>query len=307
MPRKDLGVSTWARRFEAHTWVLLFIIYGGWLALTFCWQRLPWWLGVPAGAWVCAWHASLQHELIHGHPTRRERVNAALGWPPLNLWLPYRLYREQHLRHHRDAHLTDPFEDPESTYMSAADWARAGRTRRWLHGACNTLAGRVVLGPPRAVVAFWLAQARAPLRNHRWRIWLGHAAGVALVLGWVCDVCGISFLTYVACFIYPGMALIMVRSLAEHRAAARPEDRTAVVERAGILGLLYLHNNLHVLHHECPSIPWFELPSAWVRARPGLLATRGGPVYRGYGEVAARYAWRLHHPGPHPVGQGAGD
>lgn len=298
--REQLGLAAWARRIEAPTWILVVTIYSCWLALTFCWQTVPFWLGVPAAAWLCAWHASLQHELIHGHPTRSERLNAALGWPPLNLWLPYRLYREQHLRHHRDAHLTDPFEDPESTYMSAAAWSRAGTAGRWLHGACNTLAGRVLLGPPRAVASFWLAQVPEMRRGRRWLIWGRHAGGVGLVLGWVCGVCGISFLTYVACFVYPGMALIMVRSLAEHRAAVLPEDRTAVVERAGVLGPLFLYNNLHVLHHECPAIPWFELPAAWARARTRLLATRRGPVFRGYWEVAALYAWRPHHPGPHP-------
>jgi len=295
--RKSWGEVT--RRYEAPTWMLIFIIYGGWLALTLCWQVLPLWVVFPAGAWLSAWHMSLQHELIHGHPTRRQRVNDALAWPPLNLWLPYPIYRESHLRHHRAAFLTDPLEDPESTYMSSADWARAGAWRRWLHGALNTLAGRLLLGPPCAVVRFYRQQAQSPAPRP---VWLGHAAGTCLVLLWVCGVCRIDPLAYLACFVYPGTALTMIRALAEHRAAARPEDRTSVVEPGGPLGLLFLYNNLHILHHEHPSIPWYDMQARWRLARSQLLAARHGPVYRGYWEVAARHGLRKLHPGPHPEG-----
>ena len=291
----------WAERVEAPTWGLIAVIYGGWLALTFWWTSLPLWVAAPAGAWLCAWHMSLQHELMHGHPTRNDRVNGALAWPPLNLWLPYALYRDSHLRHHRAAHLTDPLEDPESTYMSAAAWAAAGPVRRGLHGICNTLMGRVAVGPACTMARFWAGQWRWARYAAARRVWLGHAVGVALVLAWVCGVCRIDPLLYIVCFVYPGTALIMVRSLAEHRAAPRPEDRTAVVENAGVLGVLFLNNNLHVLHHERPGIPWYALPAQWRLARAELLAGRSGPLYRGYAEVARRYAVRPQHPGPHPA------
>jgi fatty acid desaturase len=299
------ALALWAK-YEVPTWLLIVTIYGCWVALTLWWHALPFWLVAPAGAWLCAWHMSLQHELMHGHPTRSAAINAMLGWPPLNCWLPYAIYRESHLRHHRDEHLTDPLEDPESTYMSGAAWDGAGRVGRWLHGACNTLAGRLLLGPAMSIGRFWVSQLRrahgAPSRG----VWLRHAVGVALVLGWVQGVCGIGVFGYMACFIYPGTALTMLRSLAEHRAAELPEDRTAVVEHGGLLGLLFLNNNLHVLHHAQPSLPWYALPAHWRQAKRGLLNTRRGPVYRDYLEVARRYALRPQHPGPHPAaGKGA--
>ena len=295
-------IRDWARLREAPTWALVFTIYGGWLGLTLAWHALPFWALLPLGAWICAWHMSLQHELIHGHPTRSERINGALAAPPLNLWLPFALYREAHLRHHRAEHLTDPLEDPESTYMTVDAWAKAGRVQRLVHGICNTAVGRVVLGPARTISAFWLRQASLVNRGHApWRAWLVHAAGASLVLVWVCGVCHISIVAYAACFIYPGTALIMIRSLAEHRAADRPRDRTAIVERAGLLGLLFLNNNLHVLHHERPHVAWYALPAEWRLARAGLLETWHGPLYNGYREVAQRFALTRHHSGPHPA------
>ena len=93
----------------------------------------------------------------------------------------------------------------------------------------------------------------------------------------------------------------MLRSLAEHRAAPRPEDRSAVVEHAPVLGLLYLHNNLHALHHAHPQIPWYALPGHWRRTRGRLLEGSAAPLYRGYADVVMRYALRPHHPGPLPT------
>jgi fatty acid desaturase len=290
------------RRFEAPTLGLATLIYGGWLLLTFWWRSLPIWVAAPLGAWLCAWQMSLQHEVIHGHPTPYRRLNDLIGAPPLNLWLPYAIYKDSHMRHHRDADLTDPLEDPESTYMTAHAWARAGRLRRGLHLACNTLLGRLLLGPARAAAHLWLRQARGVWPNGAaWSVWLGHGLGVALVLAWVCGVCHISLFTYAAWVVYPAAALSMIRSLAEHQAAPAHHDRTAVVENAGLLGVLFLNNNLHVLHHERPSLPWYALPAAWRETRGNLLTARRGPVYRGYIQVATLYALRPHHPGPHPV------
>jgi fatty acid desaturase len=285
---------------EAPTWALVCVIYGGWLVVTYWWRALPVWVVAPAGAWLCAWHMSLQHELMHGHPTRSERINGALAWPPLNLWLPYAVYRESHLRHHCDETLTDPLDDPESTYMAPGDWAGAGPARRWLHGACNTGAGRLLLGPAVSIGQFWRSQWRRRRDPGAWLLWLSHAAAVSVVLAWVCLVCRIGFFAYVACCVYPGTALIMFRSLVEHRAAPRPEDRTAVVEQGGLLGLLYLFNNLHVLHHARPGIPWYALPGRWRAERQALMGRYGGPVYRGYGEVVRRFALRPQHAGPYP-------
>jgi hypothetical protein len=68
------------------------LIYNGWLAMTYFHAHLPIWLVVPMGSWLIAWHSSLQHELLHGHPTRWQSANRAIGFFPLSLWLPYVVY-----------------------------------------------------------------------------------------------------------------------------------------------------------------------------------------------------------------------
>lgn len=73
-----------------------------------------------------------------------------------------------------------------------------------------------------------------------------------------------------------------------------------MVEKAPLLGLLFLNNNLHVVHHRWPGEPWYRLPRLYRAGREEVLA-QGGPVYAGYGGVAARYLLRPHDRLIHPV------
>ncbi len=278
--------STWP------TWVVAVCIYGGWLAATWFQRALPWPVLMVAGGWITAWQMSLQHEVIHGRPSRRGWVNDLLGLPPLSLFLPYAIYSESHLAHHASPDLTHPHHDPESFY-GAGD----GPVSAMLAQAGNTLAGRLALGPG-SMVAATLAQGwRDVVRGEpgRRRIWAAHAAGVAAVLGWVWLVCGLPVWTYVGCFVWPGLMLSLIRSFAEHRDDAVEAHRTAAVENAPLFGLLFLHNNLHVVHHMRPDLPWYELPRVWRAERARLLRLNGHHVYDGYREVFARYLLTAHH------------
>jgi fatty acid desaturase len=49
-----------------------------------------------------ALHSSLQHEALHGHPTRSAAVNELLVALPLGVFYPYRRFRQMHLGHHND-------------------------------------------------------------------------------------------------------------------------------------------------------------------------------------------------------------
>lgn len=278
------------------------VIYGLWAATTFFHDRLPWPLLAFVGGWVTAWQGSLQHEIIHGHPTRSQRVNTIIGFAPLSLWLPFELYRRSHLAHHATEHLTDPTHDPEARYLPAsASWLR-----RTVAASQASLLGRLILGPFIEIAVFWAGEARRMLRGDlaRLGLWAGHGLAVALVVGWLVWICQMPLGLYLACFVYPGAALSLLRSYAEHRADQAPGHRVAVVERAPILGLLFLYNNLHAAHHDRPGAPWHQLPTLYARDRQRLLSANGGLVYDGYGEVARRFLLAPHDSPIHPSAKG---
>lgn len=290
------------RGWEPPTLALTAVIYGGWLALTWFWTDLPLLLTLPLGAWLLAWHGSLQHEIIHGHPTPHRRLNRALGEPPLGLWLPFAVYRRLHLRHHREPFLTDPIEDPESAYVTGLLWERLGWLGRTLQHANQTLLGRLIIGPFLSLTALWggaLSRIRAGDRELAY-VWLRHLAGSGLVLAWLGWVCGVPLWLYALGCIVPSIALTRLRAFAEHRFADEAAERTAVVESGGPLGLLFLHNNLHVVHHLWPNVPWYQIPTLYRQDRARFLQRNGGLVYRGYRDVARRFLLRPHDAPVHP-------
>ncbi len=290
---------------EWPTLALAAAIYAGWLALTWFHAALPLWLLAPLGAWTVAWHSSLQHENLHGHPTRWRLVNGALAYAPLALWLPYERYRDTHLTHHRDENLTDPIADPESRYVSEAGWARLGRAGRALVQAQATLLGRLVIGPFWVIAAFVRSEFAAILAgNFRLaRIWALHGVGVAAVVAWLELACKFRAFDYALLFAWPGTALMLIRSFAEHRAVPEIARRTAIVEGAGIFALLYLNNTLHAAHHAEPGLAWYRLPRHYRANRAAILAANGGFVYRGYWEMVRRYFVKPHDRVVHPLGR----
>ncbi len=286
---------------EHRTLCLAAVIYGGWIAVTLLHRRIPPPLLFLLGGWLMAWQGSFQHETIHGHPTPWPRVNAILGGAPLSLWLPYACYRKSHLAHHASEDLTAPGADPESRYLEDAS-GKGGAIRRMLAICTSTLLGRLILGPLLEIGQFLCAEAAGLLRGDRERrsIWIGHLMQVAVVVAWLKLVCGMSLVVYALAFIYPGAALALLRSFAEHRAAPDPAHRIAVVERAPILGLLFLNNNLHAVHHQRPGASWWELPQLYRQQRAAILSDNGGLVYDGYAEVFRRYALSPHDRVTHP-------
>lgn len=280
---------------EAPTWSVMILIYGGWLVLTWFYEALPWWVTIPAGGWLIAWHGSFQHEAVHGHPTANERLNTALASPPLGLWLPYPVYRNSHRAHHRAETLADPVTDPESFYVPDARWQRFGAIRRALLTANNTVAGRLLVGPWITVASFLGQECGALLAgdtSHA-RIWAFHFLFCALILFWVSGICGISIPEYVLGFVWPGLSLTLLRSFTEHRPAPDQNRRSAIVEAGPLLSLLYLNNNLHLVHHDRPALPWHALPAVYRAERDALLGRNGGFRFSGgYAEIIRRYGFR---------------
>lgn len=287
-------------RGEWPTWLLMLTIYGGWLATLSLWPLLGASFGTLLMVWWCAWYMSLQHELIHGHPTPWPWLNRVFGYAPLAVWYPYEIYRESHLRHHNDFDLTMPALDAESTYVSPAEWAASGRLMRGLRWLNKTFWGRMLVGPALSITSTWGGAARKLARGD-WRdagVWLRHLLMLAALLWWVETAFGVSALWYVLAISYPAQSLAMIRSYYEHRPAEDHKQRIVLNDAGWVFRVLYLNNNLHLVHHDLPSLPWYLLPRVYRARRAAYNARSGGFQIDGYGELMRRYGF---HPIDAPV------
>lgn len=295
-----------AASWEWPTLLVAFVIYGGWLLVTWRHASLAWPVRALVGGWLLAWQGSLQHEVIHGHPTPVRRLNTLIGSVPLSLWLPFERYRTSHLDHHATERVTEPGSDPESRYSRPGRGLPGvlARVCGWLQA---TLLGRMVFGPFIDLGRFIWAEGSAESRRDALRVWAPHLIGVLALVCWLKLVCGMSLADYALTFVYPGAALTLIRSYAEHRSDPVPDRRVAVVERAPLMGLLFLNNNLHAVHHRHPGLSWYRLPDIYRRDRDAVLRANGGLVYAGYGEVFARYLLRPHDLPVHPHYRAGGE
>ncbi len=290
---------------ELPTLFLLLVVYGGWLTITVAYGRWPLVIVAPIATLLITLHSSLQHEIVHGHPTRWNSVNRLFGMVPLSLWLPYERYRQTHLAHHVNRRLTDPLDDPESYYWTPEHWARLSPLTRVLLQVQQTLAGRLTVGPFWSIGKFLRAEWRAVVRNkHCARaIWLQHLLWCVPVIAWLQLVCAMPLWIYLLAMVIPAHAIQLIRSFAEHRARPAARERIAIVEDSWILGPLFLFNNLHSLHHETPRIPWYNYNARYRLIRDRLVAENGGLVYHTYFDVARRYLFRRHDALLHPTGR----
>ncbi|WP_410009682.1 fatty acid desaturase [Pantoea agglomerans] len=282
---------SWLWRSELPTWLLIGVIYGGWFSVMLNAQMLG---QLPATLLLIVftgWYMSLQHELIHGHPTRWPRVNQLFGTLPLAVWYPYGLYRDSHLAHHRNHTLTEPDEDPETYYLSPARWAKLRRWQQQLIHLRNTFLGRLLLGPLLDVAATFGGMWHALRRGDRPAIamWLLHGTLLAIMFFWMARQ-GFSPLWYLLAVSYPALALTKVRSFYEHRAADDPLARSVNNEAAWPWRMLFLNLNYHSVHHDLPGVPWYGLRRLYLRDREHYYQRNHGFRVAGY-RVWLRQFW----------------
>lgn len=295
-----------ARRFwalEGPTWLVALGVYGGWFLLIWYHRSIPWWVEMPVGAYLIAWHFSLQHETIHGFRDVPAWFRYAIAFPPLGLWFPYALYRKSHSIHHRNTYLTVPGQDTEAYYVSQAEWRDAGRLKRAILLFNQTLFGRLAIGPLlrlAKMVERETGRVRRGDRSHL-REWAIHVPAVGALFWFISGVCGMPWWHYVLIIAYPGFSLGLLRAFIEHRAGPRPGERVASVESNTLFGLLFLYNNLHVAHHLKPTMPWYELPRFYRENRAKLMKHNGNFVFRGYAEIARRWMFKPVFVPVHPV------
>mgnify|MGYP001270418964 FL=1 len=293
-PRRPTGI-------EWPTLVMLALSYAVFAAGTLLWP-VSGFLAVVVCAVAIAQYSSLQHEVLHGHPFGNQTLNEVLVFPALSFFVPYLRFKDTHLQHHYDPSLTDPYDDPESNYMDPAVWQRTSGPMRLLLRLNNTLLGRMVLGP---AIGTWffsgpdIAQMRAG--NRRIILsWGLHALGFVPVLIWLWGFTEMPFWGWVAAA-YLGYSLLKIRTYLEHRAHEAFRARTVIIEDRGPLALLFLNNNLHVVHHMHPTLPWYELPALYALKADHYRRRNDSYVYRNYAEVFRKYLFKAKDPVPHPI------
>jgi fatty acid desaturase len=279
------------RQVDGPTWIVALVIYAAWGALIWFNAALPWWFMMPVGAYLLAWHFSLQHEAIHSFRGVPAWLRFALVFPPIGLWFPFPLYRKSHTTHHRDINLTVPGVDTESYYVLKADWQRMGSFMRAVLTFNQTLVGRLLIGPSLRLWSLSYKESKRVAQGDYSHLphWAVHALAVALLFWFISGVCHFPWWQYCLLIAYPGMSLSLLRAFYEHRAAEDSQQRTAAVESNVVFGLLYLYNNLHVVHHLKPTMPWYDIPRYYRENRESLLEVNGQYAYRGYAVFVRRF------------------
>ena len=287
---------------EWPTWVVLVACYVCWLVLLFQHQQIGSLWVVPTVLLVTL-HSSLQHEMLHGHPTKNRTFNELLVFPAIGLLVPYRRFRDLHLKHHRNEKLTDPYDDPESWYLTESDWQKKSRLLQTLLKLNSTLTGRILIGPVLSMIAFLRDDIQAIARGDRAVsvAWLMHIIGLVPVLVILANA-KISVWFYLVAIAYPAMSVLMIRTFIEHRASEQVSHRTAVVEAGKLMSLLFLNNNLHAVHHRYPSLSWHRLPAKWQQNKSNILKENSDYHFpKGYLSIAGRWLFSTREPVIHPL------
>lgn len=250
---------------------------------------------------VVVLHASLTHEICHGHPFPSRQASEALVWVNPGLAVPYLRFRDTHLAHHQDSILTDPYDDPESNYLDPAVWSRLPGWLRVVRRINNTLAGRMIVGPIVGQVSF-MASDLSAIRAGDGQVlrgWLWHVPGIALVLGVVALSALPTWAYLLACYL--ALSILKIRTFLEHQAHARARGRTVIIEDRGLLAFLFLNNSLHVVHHMHPKVPWYGLPKLYAENKARYLTRNDGYRYRSYWQIFRAHFWRAKDPVAHPL------
>jgi fatty acid desaturase len=289
-------------RVEWPTVAMMVLCYGVWLfAGLYIWPAYPA-VALLTMAVTAALHSSLQHEVLHGHPTRNPWINElSVSILPLAPAYPFRRFKVLHLRHHHDEQLTDPYDDPESYYLDGRRWDEISGPMRFILSVNNTMLGRIIIGPVLMVWGFVASEIKLAVNGDRkvLHAWALHLAGLA-VLGLVMHMAfDLPFWLYAVTSGYIGMSIISVRTYCEHQAASDVGHRTVIVENSP-LSLLFLNNNLHLVHHKAPTLAWYKLPALMREKRAEWIEMNDGYVFGGYSDIFKKFALKAKEPIVHP-------
>ena len=255
---------------------------------------MPWWATFALLTWFGAWHLSLQHELVHGHPFRNSKLNAALASLSLTMWVPFLSFKRDHISHHNTT-LTHPELDTESYYSMPERWQHSGRFLRSIYWANRTIAFRLTIWSVFSTVQYFFADAWRAIRNvdNARSAWALHIPALIAVTYIVNNLAGMSMIEYLIGGVFASHSLNMMRSFAEHKTLGDESTRTAIIDAGRVMSLLMLNNNLHIAHHDEPSAPWYKVPEVAERLNAFERAQKIDALYKGgYGELLRRFTFK---------------
>ena len=255
-------------------------------------ETLTPWLAVPFLAVLGAWHLSMQHEVLHGHPFKNQFLNDAIGSIPVTLWIPYLAFKKDHLEHHV-SDLTNPALDNESYYVSQEQWDKAGKIRRAAWTANRTILFRMFVWTIVSTITYELSVLKRAVRGEqgdRLAVAL-HAVGVAFVV-YLVSLSSMPLWVFALGTVYGGRILNAIRPFPEHKYQSGVETRTAMIMAGPFMSLLMLNNNLHIAHHDEPWVPWYRYSNLMDRVNAVQRAREAGVLYEGgYAEVFRRFSF----------------
>jgi fatty acid desaturase len=165
----------------------------------------------------------------------------------------------------------------------------------------STLLGRMVLGPAIGVTGF-LRSEWPKLRSDAdvRQAWLLHFVGMIPVFLIVQIGFGLPFWLYALVPAYIGLSIIGVRTYCEHQWFEDPDGRTIIVENS-LLSILFLYNNLHIVHHKLPTVAWYHLPRLYQDKKDDWQKLNKGYVFPNYLAIFRSFALKAKEPNIHPA------
>ncbi|MEM1280703.1 MAG: beta-carotene hydroxylase [Cyanobacteria bacterium P01_D01_bin.6] len=197
------------------------------------------------------------HDASHNAAHRNRVVNSVLGHgSALILGFSFPVFTRVHLQHH--AHVNDPENDPDH-FVSTG-------------------------GPLWLIAARFFYHEIYFFQRRLWRKWellewfLGRLAVGLLVFAAVqFDFLGYLFNYWFSPALVVGIALGLFFDYLPHRPfEERDRWKNARVYPSGILNLLIMGQNYHLIHHLWPSIPWYRYKPTYEVMKP-LLDAKGSP------------------------------
>ncbi|WP_204141987.1 beta-carotene hydroxylase [Halomicronema sp. CCY15110] len=197
------------------------------------------------------------HDASHNAAHRNRVVNAVLGHgSALILGFSFPVFTRVHLQHH--AHVNDPQNDPDH-FVSTG-------------------------GPLWLIAARFFYHEIYFFQRRLWRKWellewfLGRlAVGLLVFTAVQLDFLGYIFNYWFSPALVVGIALGLFFDYLPHRPfEERDRWKNARVYPSGILNLLIMGQNYHLIHHLWPSIPWYRYKPAYEVMKP-LLDSKGSP------------------------------